>query len=155
MSMCHNNRYIEYCRGHIKPRLSDAAAKMLQNNYVRIRQVLSFVCGSFFWMGNMSFPKKILSIGFWLWNHRYYVWNFQQMRQQAHESGDSPAIPITVRQLEAIIRLSESIAKMQLWVVLALFCNFSMYALLLIKVRFPSSDCIWKIENIVFNAGQL
>lgn len=68
-------RYIEYCRGHIKPRLSDAAAKMLQNNYVRIRQ---------------------------------------QMRQQAHESGDSPAIPITVRQLEAIIRLSESIAKMQL-----------------------------------------
>jgi DNA replication licensing factor MCM5 len=68
-------RYIEYCRGHYKPRLSDAAAKMLQNNYVRIRQ---------------------------------------QMRQQANESGDSPAIPITVRQLEAIIRLSESIAKMRL-----------------------------------------
>ncbi|KAH9296977.1 hypothetical protein KI387_028659 [Taxus chinensis] len=68
-------RFIEYCRVNCKPRLSDAAASMLQNNYVRIRQ---------------------------------------QMRQQAHESGEAATIPITVRQLEAIIRLSESIAKMRL-----------------------------------------
>eukprot|EP01018_Ginkgo_biloba_P039628 Gb_09107 [translate_table: standard] len=68
-------RYIEYCRVHCKPRLSDAAATMLQNNYVRIRQ---------------------------------------QMRQQVHDTGESAPIPITVRQLEAIIRISESIAKMRL-----------------------------------------
>ncbi|XP_077222408.1 minichromosome maintenance (MCM2/3/5) family protein [Tasmannia lanceolata] len=68
-------RYIEYCRVHCKPRLSDSAATMLQSNYVSIRQ---------------------------------------QMRQQAHETGESAAIPITVRQLEAIIRLSESLAKMRL-----------------------------------------
>ncbi|XP_031483441.1 DNA replication licensing factor MCM5 [Nymphaea colorata] len=68
-------RYLEYCRVHCMPRLSDSAASMLQSNYVRIRQ---------------------------------------QMRQQANESGEATAIPITVRQLEAIIRLSESLAKMRL-----------------------------------------
>lgn len=36
------------------------------------------------------------------------------MRQQANESGRSSAVPITVRQLEAIIRLSESLARMRL-----------------------------------------
>ncbi|XP_042506697.1 DNA replication licensing factor MCM5 [Macadamia integrifolia] len=43
-----------------------------------------------------------------------YVQIRQEMRQQANESGESPAIPITVRQLEAIIRLSEALAKMRL-----------------------------------------
>ncbi|KAM0939110.1 putative DNA helicase [Dioscorea sansibarensis] len=43
-----------------------------------------------------------------------YVEIRQKMRQQAHETGKSSAIPITVRQLEAIIRLSESLAKMRL-----------------------------------------
>ncbi|KAF6143691.1 hypothetical protein GIB67_021701 [Kingdonia uniflora] len=38
----------------------------------------------------------------------------QDMRQRANESGEAAAIPITVRQLEAIIRLSESLAKMRL-----------------------------------------
>ncbi|KAF9590404.1 hypothetical protein IFM89_034197 [Coptis chinensis] len=68
-------RYIQYCRTEIHPRLSDSAATMLQNNYVKIRQ---------------------------------------DMRQQANESGESAVIPITVRQLEAIIRLSESLAKMRM-----------------------------------------
>eukprot|EP00250_Pteridium_aquilinum_P014180 c21827_g1_i1 orf=296-2479(+) len=68
-------RYIEYSRHHCFARLSDSAAAMLQNNYIRIRQ---------------------------------------QMRQQSHESGEAAAIPITVRQLEAIVRLSESLARMQL-----------------------------------------
>uniref|UniRef100_A0A0D3FBM1 DNA replication licensing factor MCM5 n=4 Tax=Oryza TaxID=4527 RepID=A0A0D3FBM1_9ORYZ len=40
--------------------------------------------------------------------------NKYKMRQQAHETGRAAAIPITVRQLEAIIRLSESLAKMRL-----------------------------------------
>ncbi|MCO5575326.1 hypothetical protein L7F22_029126 [Adiantum nelumboides] len=43
-----------------------------------------------------------------------YVRIRQQMRQQSHESGEAKAIPITVRQLEAIIRISESLARMQL-----------------------------------------
>nr|KJB54893.1 hypothetical protein B456_009G053400 [Gossypium raimondii] len=36
------------------------------------------------------------------------------MRQQANETGEAAAIPITVMQLEAIIRLNESLAKMKL-----------------------------------------
>lgn len=36
------------------------------------------------------------------------------MRKQANETGEATAVPITVRQLEAIVRLSESLAKMRL-----------------------------------------
>ncbi|XP_074281244.1 DNA replication licensing factor MCM5 [Silene latifolia] len=43
-----------------------------------------------------------------------YVNIRQNMRQQANETGEAAAVPITVRQLEAIIRLSESLAKMGL-----------------------------------------
>jgi DNA replication licensing factor MCM5 len=43
----------------------------------------------------------------------YYVNVRESMRKQAEESGAS-VIPITVRQLEAIIRISESLARMQL-----------------------------------------
>jgi DNA replication licensing factor MCM5 len=43
----------------------------------------------------------------------YYVSVREQMRKQAVESGAS-VIPITVRQLEAVIRISESLARMQL-----------------------------------------
>lgn len=38
----------------------------------------------------------------------------QDMRRQANENGESAAVPITVRQLEAIVRLSEALAKMRL-----------------------------------------
>ncbi|KAI4344243.1 hypothetical protein L6164_011491 [Bauhinia variegata] len=68
-------RYIHYCRTQCHPRLSESAATLLQNNYVKIRQ---------------------------------------DMRQQANETGEAAAIPITVRQLEAIVRLSEALAKMKL-----------------------------------------
>ncbi|KAL9249939.1 DNA replication licensing factor MCM5-like protein [Drosera capensis] len=57
------------------PRLSEAASKKLQTEYVNIRQ---------------------------------------NMRQQANETGAPAAISITVRQLEAVIRLSEALAKMRL-----------------------------------------
>ncbi|CAM6026366.1 unnamed protein product [Sphagnum balticum] len=67
-------RYVEWSRSHCSPRLTDTAAQLLQNNYVKIRQ---------------------------------------QMREQNNERGSSP-IPITVRQLEAIVRISESLARMQL-----------------------------------------
>ncbi|KAJ9548488.1 hypothetical protein OSB04_021031 [Centaurea solstitialis] len=68
-------RYIQYCRTMSQPRLSDSAATLLQESYVRIRQ---------------------------------------DMRRKANETGESTAVPITVRQLEAIVRLSESLAKMRL-----------------------------------------
>ncbi|KAL1819710.1 hypothetical protein DCAR_0416014 [Daucus carota subsp. sativus] len=68
-------RYIQYCRTVCRPRLSDSAATLLQESYVKIRQ---------------------------------------DMRRQANENGETAAVPITVRQLEAIVRLSESLAKMQL-----------------------------------------
>jgi len=38
----------------------------------------------------------------------------QDMKRRAHETGEAAPIPITVRQLEAIVRLSESLAKMRL-----------------------------------------
>ena len=40
----------------------------------------------------------------------------QAKRATGADGGDIPAIPITVRQLEAVIRISESLAKMQLQV---------------------------------------
>ncbi|CAN1318487.1 DNA replication licensing factor MCM5 [Linum perenne] len=43
-----------------------------------------------------------------------YITFRQNMRRQANETGEAAAVPITVRQLEAIIRLSESLAKMKL-----------------------------------------
>ncbi|XP_018807832.1 DNA replication licensing factor MCM5-like [Juglans regia] len=43
-----------------------------------------------------------------------YVKIRQDMRLQANETGEAAAIPITVRQLEAIVRLSEALAKMKL-----------------------------------------
>ncbi|XP_009766363.1 DNA replication licensing factor MCM5 [Nicotiana tabacum] len=68
-------RYIQYCRTNCHPRLSPAAASMLQESYVKIRQ---------------------------------------QMRRQSNDNGEAAAIPITVRQLEAIVRLSEALARMRL-----------------------------------------
>ncbi|KAG5593618.1 hypothetical protein H5410_034850 [Solanum commersonii] len=68
-------RYIQYCKTNCHPRLSDSAASMLQESYVKIRQ---------------------------------------DMRRQSNETGEAAAIPITVRQLEAIVRLSEALARMRL-----------------------------------------
>lgn len=43
-----------------------------------------------------------------------YVKFRQDMRRQANETGEAAAVPITVRQLEAIVRLSEALARMKL-----------------------------------------
>ncbi|XAR50739.1 DNA helicase [Bertholletia excelsa] len=43
-----------------------------------------------------------------------YVQIRQDMRRQSNETGEAAAIPITVRQLEAIVRLSEALARMKL-----------------------------------------
>jgi len=66
-------RYVEYARAACRPRLSEPAARMLENEYVRIRS---------------------------------------EMRDRARATGGTPAVPITVRQLEAVVRLAESLAKM-------------------------------------------
>ncbi|XP_071932952.1 uncharacterized protein [Coffea arabica] len=67
--------YIHYCRTYCHPRLSESAASVLQENYVKIRQ---------------------------------------DMRRQANETEEAATIPITVRQLEAVVRLSEALARMRL-----------------------------------------
>lgn len=66
-------RYVCYARHKCFPRLSDAAARRLQDEYIRIRA-----------------------------------------RYGQDTAEGAPAIPITVRQLEAIIRISESLARMSL-----------------------------------------
>jgi DNA replication licensing factor MCM5 len=68
-------KYVAYCRNRCAPRLSEDAAELLRNNYVKIRD---------------------------------------SVRKQTHANGEPPAVPITVRQLEALVRISESLAKMSL-----------------------------------------
>jgi len=72
-------RYIAYARKTCSPRLEPAAAEVLQNHYVSMRQDL------------------------------------HAKDKHAEQNGKAPrAVPITVRQLEAIVRISESFAKMRL-----------------------------------------
>jgi len=44
----------------------------------------------------------------------HYVSFRRETKLQAEESGQISAIPLTVRQLESLIRIAESLAKMQL-----------------------------------------
>lgn len=44
----------------------------------------------------------------------FFCYLLQQMRRQSNDNGEAAAIPITVRQLEAIVRLSEALARMRL-----------------------------------------
>ena len=67
-------KYINFCRTHCDPRLTERAGQMLQNHYVSIR-------------------KRML---------------------QERRSGKGNTVPITVRQLEALVRISESLARMEL-----------------------------------------
>ncbi|XP_047118954.1 DNA replication licensing factor Mcm5 isoform X1 [Schistocerca piceifrons] len=68
-------KFINYCRLHCGPRLSEAAGEKLRNRYVLMRS---------------------------------------GTREHEIETEKRLSIPITVRQLEAVIRISESLAKMQL-----------------------------------------
>jgi DNA replication licensing factor MCM5 len=72
-------RYVEYCRTQCSPRLTDAAARLLANEYVELR----------------GEAKKAAAAG-------------------SSDGSDIPAVPVTVRQLEAMVRISESLAKMGL-----------------------------------------
>ncbi len=69
-------KFVSFCRSRCAPRLTESAARMLRDNYVKIR-------------------------------------GEQRARASSAASGDS-VIPITVRQLEALVRLSEAQAKITL-----------------------------------------
>jgi DNA replication licensing factor MCM5 len=81
-------RYIAFCRAKSSPRLSARAASVLQNHYVSIR-------------ASIRAQQEESSV------------NSASGGGDATATGTS-AIPITVRQLEAIVRISEALAKMTL-----------------------------------------
>ena len=82
-------KYIQYCKVKCEPRLSEEAGEILVSSYVKIRD---------------DVRKRTIQ-------SRASQSNDQE--QNAGPDGQS-AIPITVRQLEALVRISESLAKMRL-----------------------------------------
>lgn len=84
-------RYIAFCRARCAPRLSDAASKRLANHYVHVRSSLNSSSSN---SSNDSSANSAKSVG--------------------GSGPTSSVIPITVRQLEAIIRISEAMAKLTL-----------------------------------------
>ena len=78
-------KYIQYCKAKCHPRLSEEAGDILASSYVKIRDDVR--------------RRAIESAA----------------RNEGGKGGaDQAVIPITVRQLEALIRLSESLSKMRL-----------------------------------------
>lgn len=77
-------KYISYCKARVAPRCSESACKLLENKYVDMRN------GPPTDQGNA---------------------NIDEERQKYEKKS---IIPITVRQLEATIRISEALAKMEL-----------------------------------------
>lgn len=71
-------RYLSYARHTASPRLTERAMKILQENYISIREQL------------------------------------REKQLGDHSESSSHVVPITVRQLEALIRISEALAKMTL-----------------------------------------
>lgn len=110
-------RYIQYCKANCHPRLSDAAASMLKESYVKIRQVI-ISTGSPRRLSRIKLPKTFqCNLDYENVVHRSVIfvpYLLQDMRRQSNETGEAAAIPITVRQLEAIVRLSEALARMRL-----------------------------------------
>ena len=81
-------KYIQYCKSKCSPRLSEEAGEVLTSSYVKIRDDVRK-------QGMQSKANR-------------------SRDQEGEGSDDQAAIPITVRQLEALIRISESLAKMRL-----------------------------------------
>lgn len=77
-------RYIAYARSAVQPRLNEGAARMLRDEYVRIRKDVR--------------------------KHR----KAKDQRTAGSDEVEAEAIPITVRQLEAVVRIAESLARMEL-----------------------------------------
>lgn len=84
-------KYVQYCRAKCSPRLSDTAGDTLANSYVKIRD---------------DVRRSAMESS----EHQ----GFDGDGGGEGEEDNQAAVPITVRQLEALIRLSESLAKMRL-----------------------------------------
>lgn len=83
-------KYIQYCKMKCSPRLSEEAGNVLTSSYVKIRD-----------------------------NIRRQTMMDQNAREASSSAGSAressnAVIPITVRQLEALVRISESLAKMRI-----------------------------------------
>ena len=117
-------RYIEYCRHNCSPRITDSAARLLASEYVELRSEVS--CA-------LSGGHRGGSTGGWSVRGPPGPPppgpppppegpppppppSLQAKRAAGADGGDIPAIPVTVRQLEAVIRIAESLAKMALLV---------------------------------------
>jgi DNA replication licensing factor MCM5 len=81
-----------------------------------------------------------------------YVRIRQSAREQSVQTKDAPAVPITVRQLEAIVRVSESLAKMQLQ--LNVTESHVREAIRLFNVSTVDAANSGIIDSIVFTAEQ-
>ncbi|KAM9953703.1 hypothetical protein ACTFIR_008794 [Dictyostelium discoideum] len=87
-------KYIAYARSRISPRLSEDAVTTLKNHYVSVRA--------------KSKEQEMIN------NGSYGGGGGSKNSVETERKKRKNAIPITVRQLEAIIRISESLAKMSL-----------------------------------------
>ena len=102
-------KYIQYCKVKCAPRLSDEAGDILASSYVKIRD---------------DVRKRVMEVSSrQLLARLPIVWPFIGSLAQPpphpslNKAGGGQAqmaIPITVRQLEALVRVSESLAKMRL-----------------------------------------
>lgn len=86
-------KYISYCRAKVGPRVSEAAGKKLQEKYTDMRN------------GPATAPQK---------NGRGKNKGGDDPDSAAQRYEKKSFIPITVRQLEATVRVSEALAKMEL-----------------------------------------
>lgn len=82
-------KYIQYCKAKCSPRLSEEAGDILASSYVKIRD---------------DVRKRAME----------HAATRNGNDDEGGDGGSQAVIPITVRQLEALIRLSESLAKMRL-----------------------------------------
>ncbi len=106
-------RYIQYAKQRCFPRLSEQASRLLISEYVQLRQEVGVGWGACFVGCIYTHVVK-----------RTFVYSLSQVKKaMSGESTDLPPIPITVRQLEAIIRIAESLARMSLQTIATGMCG--------------------------------
>ena len=123
-------RYLEFCRSRVAPRLSEAAARSLAGQYVELREQAREG------MEGRGAGGRTADAGGRAAEAPGRAGRRGCRARSAHPrpdtpslpsqprpqvravaaggNGDAPAVPVTVRQLEAIVRISESLARMQL-----------------------------------------
>ena len=93
-------KFVAYCRDRCAPRLSEEAGALLSSQYVHIRNQVRMRVQALNALNTSNYDAT--------------NGTRQQFRTHQHHTNDAQVVPITVRQLEALIRLSESLAKMRL-----------------------------------------